>query len=41
MLSALLNSLNTVASTSNLTVSLDYLSTTQLAILYPIFIEAK
>jgi hypothetical protein len=41
MLNALLNALCTTASTTNLTVALSYLTTTQLSVLYPLFIEAK
>ena len=41
MLNALLNSLNTITSAKNLTVSLSNLTSTQLSILYPLFIEAK
>jgi hypothetical protein len=41
MLNALLNSLNTITSTNNLTITLSNLTSTQLSILYPLFIEAK
>jgi len=41
MLNALLTALYANASTTNLTVALNYLSTSQLSVLYPLFIEAN
>lgn len=41
MLNALLTALLTSASTTNLTAALNSLTTAQLGVLYPLFIEAK